>query len=291
MLAANNPIMIDMYYSKNHQDYYDHIINAAPLNCRDFHHAYGDFFWGGSYTEPDFLANIKNLDKQVARLNDFQTLYPKMDALIVFGAAAQFNWYPDYSARNLWDIDGTLTIQKKCEAMWEKGYRVALAPDYAIEDGRITLKCDKICFGGYEFSHCLFLYPKYAKKETYEFFNNAKEQGVKVAAVGRTDIDFNGEKAVLNIPTFAQFDLSILEEMKISKSAIQNGCVYDDGSFNLVSHSLLTGEATKFDFTVNGVRYNGEFTGLLAYRKGEFAFATKGSKLYENGVRISLDFD
>ena len=105
------------------------------------------------------------------------------------------------------------------------------------------------------------------------------------------DIDFNGEKAVLNIPTFAQFDLSILEEMKISKSAIQNGCVYDDGSFNLVSHSLLTGEATTFDFTVNGVRYNGEFTGLLAYRKGEFAFATKGSELYENGVRISLDFD
>ena len=40
-----------------------------------------------------------------------------------------------------------------------------------IEDGRITQKGDKIYFNDYEFSHCLFLYPKYAKKGTYEFLN------------------------------------------------------------------------------------------------------------------------
>lgn len=291
MLAAKNPIMIDMYYSSNDQDYYNHIIEGAPLNCRDFHHAYGDFFWGGSYTEPEFLANIRKLDKQVARLNDFQTVYPKMDMLVVFGSSAQNNWYPNYEARNIWDIDGSLKIQEKCEKMWQSGYRLALAPDYAIEDGRITLENGKICFGGYEFKNLLFLYPKYAKKETYEFLNNAHKNGVNVAAVGVSGIDFNGEKAQLQIPTFAEFDLGILDKMGIEKSAIENGCIYDDGSFSLVSHGLMTGKIKTFDFTVNGVRYSGEYTGLLAYRKGEFAFATKGSKLFADGVEIPLNFE
>lgn len=290
MLAAKNPIMIDMYYSAENQAYYDHIIDGAPLHCRDFHHAYGDFFWGGSYTDPQFLANIRKLDKQIKRLNDFQSIYPRMDALIVFGAAAQFNWYPDYEARNLWDIDDKMKIQDKCDTMWKDGYRVALVPDYAIEDGRITLKDGKVCFGGYEFSHCLFLYPKYAKQSTYEFLNSAFENGVAVAAVGRSDINFNGEKAELKIPTYREFDLSILEKMGCQKSGIEGGAVYDDGSFNLVSGGILTDQESAFDLVVAGVRYTGTHTGLLAYRKGEFAFATKGSRLFADGIEIPLDF-
>ena len=50
-------------------------------------------------------------------------------------------------------------------------------------------------------------------------------------------------------------------------------------------------EPETFDFTVNGVRYSGEYTGLLAYRKGEFAFATEGSRLFADGVEIPLNFE
>jgi len=289
MLACNNPLMVDMYYHPDGRTHYDHIVNSAPYNCREFHHAYNDFYWGSSFTEPEFLKDIKTLDTHVFALNDFQTVYPKMDLLVIFGAAAQNNWYPDYEARNLWDIDGKLKILPKCKEMWEAGYRCALAPDYAIEDGRITLSGDKLSFGGQEFTHCLFLYPKYAKKETYDFLNKAHECGVKIAVVGKSGVDFEGNSVTLTAPYYESYDLNILSDMACEKSAIDGGCVYNDGSFALVSHGILDKSKTQFSFEINGAKHEGEHTGILAYRKGALAIATKGSELYVNGKQQEID--
>jgi hypothetical protein len=118
----------------------------------------------------------------------------------------------------------------------------------AIEDGRITLNGDKINFNGYDFSHCLFLYPKYAKKETYAFLNRANACSAKIAVVGKSGVDFEGNEVLLTAPHFDAFDLQILEKIGCEKSAIESGCVYTDGSFSLVSKGILTGEATEFDF-------------------------------------------
>ena len=290
MLACKNPIMFDMFYSKDSKKHYKHIIEGAPFNCREFHHAFNDFCWGQSFTDTEFLKNIRYLDETVATLNDFQTVYPKMDLLIIYGAAAQNNWYPDYEARNFWDIDGTLKIQNKCEEMWNAGYRCALVPDYAIEDGRITRKGDKIYFNGYEFTHCLFLYPKYAKKETYEFINTADKNGVKIAVAGKGGVDFYGNKVELTAPSFDDFNLEILEKISCNKSAIDGGCVYTDGSFSLVSDSLLTHIPTDFDFELNGKRICGKHTGLLAFREGKSAFATSGSELFVDEEKIDLAY-
>ncbi len=289
MLATKNPINIDMYYSNNPDNHYRHMIGGAPYNTREFHHAFHDFYWGSSFTEPELLSNIKKLDDTIAHLNDFQTEYPKMDLLVIFGAAAQNNWYPDYENRNAFDIDGSLEIQNKVTDIWNAGYRCALAPDYAIEDSRITLNGDKICFGGYEFSHCLFLYPKYAKKETYEFLNKADKNGVKIAVVGKSGVDFYGEKAELTAPHFENFNLSVLDAISCEKSAIDKGCVYKDCSFCLVSDSLLTDTPTEFDFELSGKRIHGKHTGLLAYRENERAFATKDSELYIDNTKINLE--
>ncbi len=289
MLATKNPINIDMYYSRDSKTHYSHMIEGAPFNTREFHHAFHDYYWGSSFTEPEFLKNIKMLDDSIANLNDFQTEYPKMDLLVIFGSAAQNNWYPDYENRNVFDIDGSLEIQNKVTDIWNAGYRCALAPDYAIEDGRITLNGNKICFGGYEFKQLLFLYPKYAKKETYEFLNNADNSGVKVAAVGKSDIDFEGNTARLTAPHFDYFDMEILEKIGCEKSAIDKGCVYRDGSFNLVSNAILNGGETEFEFVLNGKKINGKHTGLLAYRKNKSAFSTKGSELYIDGEKQNLE--
>ena len=290
MLACNNPIMFDMYYSKDAKNHYKHIIDGAAYNCREFHHAFNDFYWGSSFTDTEFLKNIRYLDETVATLNDFQTIYPKMDLLVVYGAAAQNNWYPDYDSRNFWDIDGTLHIQAKCDEMWNAGYRCALAPDYAIEDGRISLNGDKICFGGYEFSHCLFLYPKYAKKETYGFLNEANENGVKIAVVGKSGVDFYGDDVELTAPHFNDFNLENLENIGCEKSAIYGGCVYIDGSFSLVSNSLLTNIPTEFKFELNGKIISGKHTGLLAFRENVTAFATKGSELFVDDKKVELRY-
>lgn len=288
MLAAKEPIMMDMYYSKRAEDHYDHMIEGAPFGCREIHHSFKDFTWGQSFTEPEFLKKINKCDREIARLNEFQTEYPKLDLLIIFGASAQFNWYPNDEARNEWDVDGTLGILPKCDEMWKAGYRCALVPDYAVADGRIRLDGNKIYFNGHPFTHCLFLYPKYAKKETYALLNEAGQNGVGIAAVGRADIDFDGDAATLTIPCFEEFDLSILETINCPKSVIPGGCIYRDGSFSLMSHGVLTGEKTEFDFVIDGVRYAGHHTGLLAYRKGQYAFATEGSELWVDGSKEEL---
>ena len=289
MLSAKRPIMIETYYTSVKEHTYNHIIECAPFGCRQFHHAYGDYTWGQSFTEIDFLDNVQKLDKKVAHLNGFQSQYPRLDLLIIYGNGAQNNWYPDYEARNVYDINGKMEINEKCDQIWNAGYRSALVPDYTITDGRTVIDGDKVSFNGHTFTHVLFLYPRYAKKEVYQFLNDAHKNHIPVAVVGECDMDFDAKQAHLNAPHYDDFSLGILENMNCPKSAIEGGCIYTDGSFSLVSHGILTGEATHFEFEIDGDIYSGEHTGVLAYRNGEDAFATKGSKLYKNGIEIDLD--
>lgn len=291
MFAAKKPIMIDTDFSKDTDYIYNHMLIGAPLNCREFHHAYNDTFWGQSFTDADpvFLKTVYRLDEQIERLNEFQTEYPKTDLLIIYGTAAQCNWYPDYEARNKWDFDGKMQVLEKCEEIWNAGYRCALIPDTTIFDGRTKVEGNKVSFNGHTFSHVLFLYPKYAKKEVYAFLNDAHNAKVPMAVIGRGDIDFNAEKATLNAPTYDEFSMSVLDGMGCKKSAIQDGCIYTDNSFSLVNRGLLTGDATEFSFEIDGVNYSGKHTGLLAYRKDKYAFATKGSTLFIDGKEVSLE--
>lgn len=291
MLAAKEPLMIDMFYSKHRifEQHYAHIVEGAPFGCREFHHAYDEHVFGCSFTEPELLKNVRILDEAVARLNDFQHEYPRLDLLVIYGAAAQNNWYPNEEDRNLFDINGNLQIIPKCDEMWQAGYRCALVPDYAISDGRICVEGDKISFNGHTFTHCLFMYPQYAKKETYALLDAADRAGVKIAAVGQVDLDFDAQPATLHIPCYPEFSLDILNDIACPKSAIPGGCVARDGSFILTSEGgLLRGEKTNFDFTVDNVRYSGTHTGMLAYRSNEKAVYTEGCELFADGQKVIL---
>ena len=282
MLAAREPMMFDMFYSRDPEAHYRHMAEGAPFNCREFHHSYNDMVWGQSFKDVDFLKMIRHFDAEIRKLDDFQTAYPQLDLLIIYGFSAQNNWYPDESARNVWDIDGTLHIQEKSTEMWNAGYRCALVPDYAVTDGRIRHKDGKVYFNGHGFTHCLFLYPKYAKPQVYDFLNGLGAAGIPVAAVGRADIDFYGNSASLTIPVYPDFSLQILEKMNCPKSAVPNGCVYEDGSFCLVSlKGLRHNEPEPVDLEIDGIHYRGTNTGILAWRNGELKVATPGGSLKE----------
>ena len=291
MLAASEPLMIDMFYAKHgaFEKHYAHIVEGAPFGCREFHHAYDDLVFGCSFTEPELLKNVRILDEAVKRLNDFQHEYPRLDLLIIYGSSAQNNWYPDVEARNLFDINGKLKIIPKCAEMWDAGYRCALVPDYAISDGRIKINGDKISFNGHEFTHCLFMHPQYAKKEVFELLDAAGVSGVKIAAVGKANLDFDAQPVALHIPCYEEFSLDILNDIECPKSAIPGGCVARDGSFVLTSEGgLLRGEPTAFDFTVDNIHYSGTHTGMLAYRSNEKSVYTEGTELFINGEKTDL---
>ena len=281
MLAAREPVMFDMFYSRDPEAHYRHMAEGAPFNCREFHHSYNDMVWGQSFKDPAFLDMVRHFDAEIRKLDDFQVFFPRLDLLIVYGFSAQNNWYPDESARNVWDIDGTLHIQGKSTEIWNAGYRCALVPDYAVTDGRIRFERGKVFFNGQGFTHCLFLYPKYAKPQLYDFLNSLGEAGIPVAAVGRADIDFYGRPAGLTIPVYQEFSLEILEKMKCPKSAVPDGCVYEDGSFCLVSlKGLRHNEPEQVELEIDGVRYAGCNTGILAWRNGELKVATPGGSLH-----------
>ena len=110
-----------------------------------------------------------------------------------------------------------------------------------------------------------------------------------MAIVGKGEMDFDAEKATLIAPTHEEFSMSILDSIGCQKSALKDGCIYADGSFSLVNRGLLTGNATEFNFTIDSVSYTGKHTGLLAYRKGKYAFASKGSSLFVDGKEIQLE--
>ena len=286
LLSEEDPRMIHMYYSRNPENTYREMITDAPFNIRIFHHALDDIYWGSSYRDPDMVKTIRVLDRQLARLNDFQNQPPKLDLLIIFGSTAQNNWYPDADARNLWDINGKLGLYPKCEEIWNHGYRAAMVPDYAVSDGRVRFENGAVSFNGYTFTHLLFLYPRYAKKDVYAFLDRVYAARFPMLVIGDADIDFDAEKAVHSFPTETEFDIRQLEAIGCPKSAIPNGCVYKDGSFCLVHHGLLTGEAVPFDFTINGNRYTGTTTGMLAFRDGKIEAMSGGSVLFCNGCEI-----
>ncbi len=288
LLSCESPLMMHMYYYKDH---YREMVEDAPFNIRIFHHALDDFYWGDSFRESELVENIRRIEKQIARLNEFQTEPPKMDLLIIYGNTAQNNWYPNAENRNNWDINGSLDIFGKCDLIWNNGYRAALVPDYTISDGRVKLENGKISFNGYEFTHCLFLYPQYAKKEIFDLINNAYKSGLPISVIGEGNIDFDGDESKLLTPYNKEFSLEILENMNCPKRGIPNGAVYTNGGF-CVTHlnGLLKDEKTEFDFFVDGVHYTGTSTGMIAYRKGDMAIATKGSKLFADDEEVELKY-
>lgn len=285
LLGAKKPFLLHMFYSKSADDYYNQIVGLLPFNGREFHHSYNDDVWGKGFKGNDlpFLENIRRLDAAAKTLNDFQTKsFPRIDLLIVFGTAAQFNWYPDEAARNRWDIDGSLHIQDHAQSFWTAGYRCALVPDTKIEDGVLTFEDGTFVYNGHRIRHCIYLYPKYAKKTVYAFLNSAADAGASLAVVGRAVVDFDADKAEFHGRHYAGCVTSIAADLGVPKSAIPGGCVYEDGSFVLASRGIIDGKPTNFDFKVGGIRYTGRHTGLLAYRKGDSIIATPEYELKEN---------
>ena len=67
----------------------------------------------------------------------------------------------------------------------------------------------------------MFLYPKYAKKETYDFLNKCDANGVGIAVVGKNGVDFDGNDATLTAMNFEEYSLDILEQIGCKKSLPQ----------------------------------------------------------------------
>lgn len=191
---AREAIVYDMYYHQDKNTFFEKCMREAALGSRIHYHAIDDGSeWGLDTGSDEFLREVAKYEEHTELLNLFEPTLPAMSLLIVFGFPAQLNWYPDECARSQFDINKSLRILEKADALWRMGYHNALTCDDAIVRGELTQDEDgRLDYNGHKFDAMLFLYPEYAKPETVAFLQSAIRANVKLRVVGSLTHGFDG---------------------------------------------------------------------------------------------------
>lgn len=268
-------LIYDMYYTKTLSLFPEKAMRDAKFGCRLHYHAMNDRTWVDTGS-PAFIETIRPLEDKIDLLNLFDPTLPAMDLLVVFGFPALCNWYPDIQARNAFDVNGSLNILERVDALWNEGYFNALAPSDALEDGRITVTKDgKFDYNGHLFSHLLFLYPQYAKSATLDFLEKAVKQGASLRIIGPLTAGFDGapvdpdRRALLETVALSE-EADIAQEFSLRRNTLENGCFLEDGSAVFSDlESLQTHQPKSFKVELNGHVWQGEYEGVAALRADE----------------------
>lgn len=270
---ASESLIYDMYYHKEPQTFFEKLMKEACFGSRIHYHAMNDGKrWGADTGSAAFLKVLRPYEDCITLLDGFDPAgLPKMELLVVFGFPALCNWYPDYDARNQYDINGKLNIEQRVNDLWNNGYFNALAPSDAITDGRITLQDGRFDYCGHKFDKLLYLYPEYSKAEVTEFLESAARKGYDLRIIGQYTRDFEGKPARLNMSDehFLCEAEDIAEAMALRKNDIPNGCILEDGSVLISDYESVENSCDCIArFTCNGNSYEAAFRGVFAMKPG-----------------------
>lgn len=290
-------LVYDMFYSKRADSYLEKAIADAPYGSRITYHDIARSNFCVNTGSEEFLKRLHPIEEKIELLNAFDPAMPKMELLVVFGFPALCNWYPNTEARSTYDINGSLDIMERTDALWKAGYLNALAPDDAILDGRITRDADGFLFSGHRFEKLLYLYPEYSHRETVRFLEEAVEAGAAVHVIGELTHDFDGvplSSDALRRVTLGE-DADIAAALSLSPCEIEGGCILEDGSAVMTdATSLLEGGYATRSFMLKGYRFEATFCGALAMRcdeRGEITRLAAGNliALSRDGISIPLE--
>ena len=296
--------MYNMYYSKSLDNIVDKALTDLRYGIRTHYHAINDVQgWGVSVERPAALTQINKVENAARLLNRFNPSFPQIKLLVIFGMEAQVNWYPDSSARNACNINGSLDIENKAKQIWDAGYRDALVPTDVIADGRLKINANgKPVLQGHVFDAVVFLYPQYAKETTLSFLETYLAKGGKLMVEGKAINDFGGKditarwKKIADKAMSTKFSIEDIAQLGVTKNGLMDGALNEDGSYTFTNpEALKSNVVTRFSFTKNGTVFSGNYSTLAVIKvdsKGEVQkFAVTGfSSLRKNGqVIFSLD--
>lgn len=253
-------VMYNMYYNKKLEDITSKAMSDLTYGIRTHYHAINDVqHWGVSVEQPEALAEINKVENAARLLNRFNSSFPNIKLLVVFGMESLANWYPDSTKRGITDINNSLKIEEKAVDLWNAGYLNALVPTDLIADGRLKINANgKPQIQGHEFDAIIFLYPQYARKSTFDFLKKYVDNGGKLMVEGTANYDFDGnnvsklwneiaEKALVK-----SFNVAEISKLGINKREFQNGVLNEDGSYTFTgikgTQQLTIGKST---FTIN----------------------------------------
>jgi len=114
--------MYDQFYGWDIHRFAQKALNDARFDARLHYHGYNDTGrWGVDLSTAPFLTTINPVERKIRLLNRFDPAAPRLPLLVVFGVPALLNWYPDQGARNGYDLNGSLHIEEKVQAIWDAG--------------------------------------------------------------------------------------------------------------------------------------------------------------------------
>jgi len=266
--------MYNMYYQKS----LDSLLNKAILDVRygirTHYHGLNDYYgWGYSIEKPEALSQILKIENAVRLMNRFNPSFPKISLLVIFGAEAQVNWYPDESKRGKYDIN-TLGIEDKAVQLWNAGYLNALVPSDLIIDGRLRLNENgKPTMNGHVFDAVVFLYPQYSRKETLDFLKEYVAKGGKLMVEGTASYDFDANNIAEEWDAIAQkavstsFNIHDVEKLGVSRNTIVDGVQNGDGSYTFTNKSFLKNDSPSiFSFTQGNSTFTGDYKGIAVIK-------------------------
>lgn len=280
-LLVSHPgnIMYDQFYGWNIHRFAEKALNDARFDARIHYHGYNDTGrWGVDLSSSPFLDEINPVERKIRMLNRFEPAAPKLPLLVVFGMPALLNWYPDASARNNYDINGSLHIERKVQAIWDAGYRCAVVPSDLIDNGTLKLDANnRPVLNGHMFQAVVYLYPQYAKRRTLDFLVNYTRHGGRLMLEGNATRDFDGVPIgslfdeIAEKATVRGFNIVDLSRLGISPSPLRDiGGELEDGSIVLTDlSSLESHQPLPFSINLNGHRFSGSYEGVFALKTGE----------------------
>jgi hypothetical protein len=268
--------MYDQFYGWDIHRFAEKATNDARFDARIHYHGYNDTGrWGVDLSTAPFISAINPVERKMRLLNRFDPAAPHLPLLVVFGMPALLNWYPDQGARNGYDLNGSLHIEEKVQAIWDAGYRCAVVPSDLIDNGSLKLDAkNRPILNGHVFQAVIFLYPQYAKRTTLAFLDQYTLRGGALMVEGSATRDFNGSQIdqifaeIAGRAKVKQFSVDQIAELDVKKSPLREvGGELEDGSVILTDlSSLETGQPKSFSVAVNGHQFSGAYIGVFALK-------------------------
>jgi hypothetical protein len=276
LVAQPGNIMYDQFYGRDIHRFAVKAMNDARFDARIHYHGYNDTGrWGVDLSTAPFLAAINPVERKIRLLNRFDPAAPRLPLLVVFGMPALLNWYPDQSARNGYDLNGSLHIEEKVQAIWDAGYRCAVVPSDLIDNGSLKLdQKNRPVLNGHTFQAVIYLYPQYARRSTLAFLDEYTRRGGALMLEGSATRDFLGSPVDQIFAEIAargrvkQFSVDQIAELGVEKSPLRDvGGELEDGSVILTDlSSLESGQPKAFSVAVNGHQFSGAYVGVFALK-------------------------
>jgi hypothetical protein len=276
LVAHPGNIMYDQFYGWNIHRFAVKALNDARFDARIHYHGYNDTGrWGVNLASDAFLSEIDPVEQKIRLLNRFNPAAPELPLLVIFGMPRLLNWYPDESARNNYDIDGSLRIERKVQAIWDAGYRCAVVTSDLIDNGSLKLNAhNRPILNGHVFQAVVYLYPQYAKRATLDFLASYTQHGGRLMLEGDATRDFDGTpvgdlfREIAAKATVKGFSIVNLSQLGVSPSPLSDiGGELEDGSIILTDFSSLESlQPRPFSIDLMGHRLSGAYVGVFALK-------------------------